>query len=60
MLECSLLHTTSAETKLRLRATDLLTERKTVSVSWWSRPQAVHSIGVQEMFCRRWEGKCGP
>ena len=37
-LECSLWNTTSAETKLQLRAMDLLRERKTVNVSWWGRP----------------------
>ena len=46
MLECNLWKTTSAETKLRLRAMDLLREHKTVNVSWWSRPQALHTIGV--------------
>ena len=35
MLECSLWNTTSAETKLRLRAMGLLRERKTVKVPWW-------------------------
>ena len=34
MLECNLWKTTSAEAKLRLRAMDLLRERKTVNVSW--------------------------
>ena len=37
-LECSLWTTTSAETKLRSRARDLLRERKTINVSWWGRP----------------------
>ena len=40
MQECSLWNTTSAGTKLRLRAMDLLRERKTVKVSWWGRPWA--------------------
>ena len=60
MLECSLWNTTSAETKLRLCAMDLLRERKTVNVSWWGRPQALHMIGVYKMFCRRRDGRCGP
>ena len=34
ILECSLGYST-ARTKLRLRAVDLLRERKTVNVSWW-------------------------
>ena len=38
MLECNLWKTTSADAKLRLRAMDLLRERKTVNVSWWGRP----------------------
>ena len=34
ILECNLWKTTSAEAMLRLRAMDLLRERKTVNVSW--------------------------
>ena len=37
MLECNFWNTTSAETKLRLRAMDLPRQHKTVSVSWWGR-----------------------
>ena len=42
--------TSSAETKVRLRAVDVLRERKTVNLSWWNRPWALHAIRVQEMF----------
>ena len=57
---CSLWNTTSAEKKLRLRAMDVLRERKTVKVSRWGRPLALQTVGVQDMFSRRREGRCGP
>ena len=44
MLECSLRYTTSAETKLRMRAMDLLRARKKVNVPWWGRPQPFHRL----------------
>ena len=48
ILECSLCYTIPTETKLRLCAMDLLRERKTVNMSWWSRPQPLQHSG-----CRR-------
>ena len=50
MLECSLWHTTSAETKLRLRAMDVQRGGKTVNGAWRGCPWALQMIGVYKMF----------
>ena len=51
MLECNLWNTTSVET--RLRAMDLLRERKTVNVSWWSPARAPDHRGVGNVLAEK-------